>query len=260
MIHPVNKCTKMTTNSICPAAPAPALPYTPFVFGESMKKYYLRSCVALACAFSMTACGGSDNDMVLYVSVFGVTMPGLKLTNNGGPELAVAPGTSIAQFPELVGADSNFDIEVVGHPPNATCVPINGKGKTGSYSPNNISVVCTIKTYNLGGTIKGLSGNELILINGSDRKSFNAIANNADQAFTMTIPAVPAVPATADKPAIPAIPESGKVAEGNPYGVLIYKQPTTGTCKVGTVENSSVSTGIGIVPRDNVTSIVIECN
>jgi hypothetical protein len=219
-----------------------------------MKKNYLRSCVALACALSMTACGGSDNDVVLYVSVFGNTMDGLTLSNNGGPKLTVPKGASIAQFPELVGADSHFDVEVVDEPPNADCVVNNGTGKTGSYSPNNIAVVCTIFTYDLGGTIKGLRGNDLILINGSDRKTFNAIANNADQAFNMTIPAVAAVPATGTAAAIPAIAESGKVAEGSPYGVLIFQQPTTGTCQVKT------ATGVGIVPRGPVTSIIIECN
>jgi hypothetical protein len=173
--------------------------------------------------------------------------------------LAVPKGASIAQFPELVGADSHFDVKVVSDPPNATCVPVNGTGKTGSYSPNNISVVCTIKTYDLGGTIKNLSGNNLILINGSDRKTFNAIANNADQVFTMTIPAVAAVPATGTSAAIPAIAESGKVAEGSPYGVLIYQQPTTGTCEVVTAGDPLVSTGVGTVPRGPVTSIIIKC-
>lgn len=232
-----------------------------------MKKNYLRSCVALACALSMTACGGSGNDMVLYVSVFGVTMDGLTLSNNGGPALAVPKNATIASFPELVGEDSNFDVKVVSDPPNATCVPVNGKGKTGSYSPNNISVVCTIKTYDLGGKITGLRGNELILVNGSDRKTFNGADSvfNTDtqtyeQVFTMTIPGTPAVAATATTPAIPATAATGLVTEGSPYGVLIFQQPTTGTCKVETAGSPPVSTGVGIVPHGPVTSIMIQCN
>jgi len=213
-----------------------------------MKKNYLRSCVALACAASMTACGGSDNDVVLYVSVYGVTKDVLILTNNGGPPLRVLPGTSVAQFPELVGADSNYNIEFVA-PSNASCVLNNGKGKTGSYSPNNISVVCTAFTYNLGGTITGLKGTGLVLINGSDQATFDK-KNDAGDAFpfTMTIPAVPATGTTAAKP------ETGKVAEDSPYGVLIYQQPTTGTCQI------KDGTGVGIMPHGPVTSITITCS
>lgn len=222
-----------------------------------MKNYYLRSCVALACALSMTACGGSDNDMVLYVSVYGVTMTGMTLTNNDGPPLAVEPGTSIAQFPALVGADSNYEVKVKS-PPNATCVVNNGKGKTGSYSPNNITVVCTAFTYHLGGTIKNLTGKGLILVNGSTSKTFDAVAGTTELAFDMSTLVTPAVAATATTPEIPAT-YTGKVPEGIPYGVLIYRQPDTGTCSIDTAGAPPVSTGIGIVPHGDVNTIKITC-
>lgn len=219
-----------------------------------MKNYYPRICVALACAFGVAACGGGGRDVQLYVAVYGVTMDGLTLTNNGGTPLKVTAGSSIAVFPDWVKADSHFDIKIATPAPNADCVLHNASGKTGDYSPNNIQLVCTVYTYDLGGKIKNLTTDGLVLINGSDRKTFNGtgVAANAAVDFNMTIPAVPATATT------PIVPESGKVAEGRPYGVLILQQPAQGTC---VIEKSTdgASTGVGVMPKGAVASIMIQC-
>jgi hypothetical protein len=209
-----------------------------------MKNFYLRSCVALACAFGAVACGGSDNDVVLYVSVFGVTKDGLTLTNNGGPPLPVPAGASSVSFPALVGADSRFHIEIASPVSNASCVLNNASGKTGSYSPNNISLVCTVFTYDLGGKIKNLTSDGLVLSNGSDRKTFNNTGASAD--FNMTIDATATTLVT------------GKVAEGQPYGVLILQQPTQGTCRIEK-DATGASTGVGVMPAAKVESVIVQC-
>lgn len=219
-----------------------------------MKNKYPRICVALACAFGMVACGGSDDDMQLYVAVYGVTKAGLTLTLNGGEPVPVPVNANVLMFPTWVKADSHFEIKIKDEAPNAKCVLNNASGNTGSYAPNNIQLVCTAYTYDLGGKIKNLTSDGLVLINGSDRKTFNGTGNAVGAAvdFNMTIAAVPATATTA------LIPESGKVAEDRPYGVLILQQPTQGTCVIEKDVNGA-STGVGVMPKGPVTSIMIQC-
>lgn len=187
----------------------------------------LRAGIALACALSLSACGGGDGDLYLGGTAVGVTKPGLVLTNNGGSDLAIdTSGTFV--FKDLVETDSRYDVKVKSVPANVEkledCVVTNGTGRA-VFNVSNIYVSCTIRKWDLGGTVTGLgNATGLELVNGTDRV---AVAPNATS-FQMA-----------------------RVSEESPYGVSVLTQPAGRTC---TVENGS-----GKMAQANVTNIVVRC-
>lgn len=200
-----------------------------------MKKSILCSIVALACGLGLSACGGNDDgELQLYAALGGVTKDGLTISNKGSAPIAVAPGSTFV-FPDLVPIDSDYDITVVARPPNTdSCVVNNGKGNTGAFSPQNISIVCIVTTYNLGGTVSGLSAEGLVINNGAQSVK---VAKDAT-VFSMTTP-------------IGTNLKIGQVAEGVPYGLTILNQPAGLKC---TIANPN-----GIMPAASVSNIVITC-
>jgi len=213
-----------------------------------MKHFFLRSAAVLACALGLAACGGGDSGQLqISVTLVNVTKTGLKLQNNGGTFYDV-PAGSIYSFPDLIPLDGSFDVVAQGKPANTTqCVVENGKSKATNISLQKIRVVCTLITYNLGGSITGLTGpaageaadtgTGLILANGTAQQAIGVGATS----FTMTQNAGTAT-------------ESGKVPEGLPYGLVIFQQPKGRTCSV---TNNS---GVGTMPAADVNSITISCS
>ena len=191
----------------------------------------LRAGIALACALSLSACGGGDGDVYIGGTAFGVTKSGLVLTNNGGDDLAVdAPGGRFV-FSKLVETDAGYNVEVKSVPSNVEkkedCVVTRGSGKA-VFNISSIEVSCKIRTHALGGTIVGLAGaSNLALVNGSDRKDITP-AGSATQAFAMT-----------------------PVSEDTPYGISILRQPDGRTC---TVENAS-----GKMLAADINNVVVRC-
>lgn len=214
-----------------------------------MKHFFLRSSVALACLLGLASCGGDDRgDIVVPVFITGINKGGLTLKLNDHPEHEItASGTYY--FPELLPIDSNYTVTQKNRPTNVAqdCVLSNPSGKVSTISPNNITLVCVISTFDLGGTISGLRQSGLILINGSDQKTFTVPEPaGADFSFTMTTTAADGT-------------VKGKVAEGSPYGVLVYQQPTGQTCTVAQKTGSSDSSGNGTMPAAAVSTIKIVC-
>ena len=190
-----------------------------------MKSLYLRSCVAIACAIGLIACGGSNGTLVLSGAVVGLNKTGLVVQNNGGPDLAVASGVTLFQFQELIGTDTDFDITIKTQPAGAVCTVINGKGKSGLYSPNNIAITCITNSYRLGGSITNLKGIGLALANGADLVTPDANATSF------------------------VFPRN--VEDGAPYGVTVLHQPLGQTC---TVANAS-----GVVATTERMDVVVSC-
>jgi hypothetical protein len=201
-----------------------------------MKKSILSGAAALACAAALSACGGSDNGQLqLAVQLVGVTKPGMSISNKGGPLLPVTAGTAFL-FPDLVEYDSDYDITITGKPTNTdSCTVLNGKGNTGSYSPNNIAITCVITTFNLGGSVNGLTGGDLVINNGAQRVT---IPKNATT-FSMSTPTT-------------EFPRTGQLPEGALYGLTILQQPASGTCVIANPN--------GTMPAASVSSIVINCS
>jgi len=190
----------------------------------------LRAGLALACALSLSACGGGDGDVYIGGTVTGVTKAGLILTNNGGDDLAVNTSGSFV-FSTLVETDAGYKVEVKAVPPNVEkkedCVVSNGTGKA-VFSVSSVVVSCKIRTHALGGSIIGLGGAaNLVLVNGTDRKEIVPTGTDP-QTFAMT-----------------------PVSEDVPYGISILRQPDGRTC---TVEQAS-----GKMLATDVNNVVVRC-
>jgi hypothetical protein len=190
----------------------------------------LRAGIALACALSLSACGGGDGDVYISGTAYGVTKTGLVLTNNGGDDLAVNTSGSFV-FSKLAETDAGYNVEVKSVPSNVEkkedCVVTNGSGKA-VFSVTTIVVACKIRSHALGGTIIGLAGApNLVLVNGSDRKDITP-AGTPTQTFAMT-----------------------PVSEDTPYGISILRQPDGRTC---TVEKPS-----GTMLAADINDVVVRC-
>lgn len=192
-----------------------------------MKSSYLRAGAALACALALSACGGSDGDLLIGGSFAGVTKPGLVLQNNGGADLVINPvngGTGSFYFPDLAQTDDSYKVTIKSLPSNAEdCQVTNGSGKV-AFNVSNIFITCTIRTHELKGTVSGLTGANLVLVNGADRVPVAAGATS----FTMA-----------------------KVNEDAPYGIVVLTQPDNQTC--------TVANGTGVMGPNDVTNVAVAC-
>ena len=190
----------------------------------------LRAGLALACALSLSACGGGDGDVYIGGTASGVTKAGLVLTNNGGDDLAV-PASGSFFFPTRVETDAGYNVEVKSVPPNVdgikNCVVTRGSGKA-VFDITTVSVVCQIRTHALTGNIIGLGNTTgLVLVNGTDRQTITPTGTEP-QSFSMA-----------------------PVTEDLPYGVTILSQPAGRTCAV---ENAS-----GTMRETDIGNVIVRC-
>ena len=201
-----------------------------------MKSLTLRSCVALACALAVSACGGHSGSLLLGGSVVGLTKDGLVLLNkNTNEELPVTATTSQFSFSRLISPDESFEVIIKTQPAGAICAVTNGKGKSGSYSVTSIVVNCTTNTYTLGGTISGLKNAGLTLVNGASRKDIPANATSFDMNLSNTDGSY----------------QIGKVADGAPYGITVLTQPAG--------QNCSVVNGVGTMGSADIKNVQVTC-
>lgn len=194
-----------------------------------MKSLYLRSCLALALAAGLAACGGGNDNLLLTGNVIGLTKDGLVMQNNGGQQtVAVTAGASGFIFGDRIGTETDYDVTIKTQPTGAKCEVKGGKGRSGMYNvTNTIFVFCETNAFNLGGSITGLSSaTGLILANGAD---------------TLT------VPAGATSFTMPT-----KVADGAPYGVTVLAQPTGRSC--------TVADGVGLMGSADLATVKVACN
>ena len=203
-----------------------------------MKKLYARTSAALACALCVTACGGSGNNLQLGGTVYGMTKPGLTLTNNGGPELEIRPaasatGNSPFVFPQLVGTDEKYNVQVKNQPEGSTCTGQYNTGTTGAYSVSSVAFYCANVPRNLGGSITGLKSGGLVLNNGNVQLPITMAAGTSTYPTTFTFTTTTTVGTKTTT--------TGQVGDGEPFGVTVLKQPDAQTC---TVTNG---TGTGIM-------------
>ena len=193
-----------------------------------MKKSILRTSVALACAVSLSSCGGGNTGtLVLGGYISGISVDGLVLQNNGGSDLAIPAGATTFTFTDLVPTDSVYNVTIKAGttPANVQSCSLSGNtGNTGLYSVTTVYVTCIIYTHALTGTISGLTGTGLILINGADQ--------------------VPVAPASTTFTMAP-------VSQGYPYGITVYQQPAGQTC--------TVANGVGTEGTTDNNSVVVTC-
>jgi hypothetical protein len=177
------------------------------------------SSVTVMCANAFTI-GGTTS---------GLSGRGLVLVNKAGNDLTVNANGSFAFSAPAVAGDM-YDVTVKTQPtmPSQTCTVTKGKGTVASANITDIEVACTTNTYNVSGTISGLSGmGAVIRNNGADDL---ALVNGATT-FTFAT----------------------KVASGMPYAVTVSTQPT------GPSQTCTVTAGSGNVLDRDVTNVAIAC-
>jgi hypothetical protein len=194
-----------------------------------MKSLYARATAGALCAALLAGCGGSGNgNLSLMVTVNGLTKPGLIL-KNGNQTRTVQVGESAVYFPELIAEDSTINIEIAQQPTAAECKVDEASGRNvraNYYSALRPVVNCTTNSYKLGGTVTGLTRDQLVL----------ALGN-----MTATIR-----PETGMSFVFP-----GNVFDGANYGVTVLQQPEGLTC---TVQNA-----VGTMPSGDKLDLVVSC-
>ena len=194
-----------------------------------MKSLSLRARAAAFCAVCLVACGGSSGNLILGGTIYNLTKTGLVLVNkNTGKTLAVtSTGSQFTfAFVDLVNTDDTYDVQVQTQPTGAVCTPSNNSGKANLYNTNYIVITCVTDTHALKGTITGLTGAGLVLVNGA--QTYSA--------------AVPATPGAAFEFTM------AQVADGAPYGITVLTNPAGQGC--------TVTNGVGVMGSVDITTAV----
>lgn len=192
----------------------------------NMKSMFVRAGSGLLCAAVLSACGGGDGNgnLLLGGSVQGLSKPGLVL-QNGDQTTEVAAGASSFYFPSLIAPDASFDVKIKTDATASKCEVVNGSGKANYYNTQQVVVRCTTDSYQLGGTVSGLTADGLVLANGAS----TAGVVKGSSSFLFTTP----------------------VFDGANYGVTILAQPAGLVC--------SVANGTGTMPSGNVLTVAVSC-
>jgi uncharacterized repeat protein (TIGR03803 family) len=150
---------------------------------------------------------------------------GLTLTN-GNDTLSVAAGSTSFTMPTPVAFGSPYSVAVQTSPAGLTCTASNASATMPANNVASVVITCSDQSYTVGGTVRGLAGSGMVLVNGSDTLAVKPGASS----FTM--------PTT--------------VAYTSAYAVTVQTQPTGLTC--------SVSHGTGTMGSAAVTNIAVTCS
>lgn len=157
-------------------------------------------------------------------TVSGLSGSGLVLRNNGGDDLAIG-GNGPFEFAAPVIEGGSYAVIVHSQPndPPQSCSVANGSGTVSGGPVTDVQVTC-VEAYTIGGTVSGLQGTGLTLLN-----------NGGD-----------ALPVTSNGAFIFA----AAVAPGDGYAVSIGSAPVGQTC--------SVANGSGTA-SNHVTDVAVSC-
>ena len=163
----------------------------------------------------------------ISVTVSGLEGTGLELQDNGRDNLRIgANGNATFATPLARGGTYNVTVFTQPTKPSQTCVVSNGTG-TVTTNVGNIGVTCTTRVFNVGGTVSGLAGTGLVLLNNGG----NNLAVGANGNVTFTTP----------------------VASGSAYDVTVLSQPTN------PFQTCAVTNGAGTVLATSVVNIAVSC-
>lgn len=199
--------------------------------------------MGLSAAFLLAACGGGDGGSTsssaptatgaiaaaptytIGGTISGLSSEGLILLN-GTDVVSPNSGDQNFTFPIAVVAGTAYAVSVQLQPDADNCTVSGGSGTVGSADVNDVQVTCASAAFTVGGTISGLTGNGLVLANGSDT------TNPEPGATAFTFP--------------------GKLASAATFAVTIATQPAGQTCAVGN--------GTGVILTSSVGNIVVTCH
>lgn len=166
----------------------------------------------------------TTNNYTVGGTVTGLTGSGLQLTMNGTP-LAVT--TASFTFP-MIPSGTMWAVTVTGQPtsPSQTCSVTSGTGTLAGANVTSVSVNCTTNTYDVGGSITGLTGTGLQL-------RLNGGAAQAVSGATFTL--------------------APQVASGQMYTVTVGANPTSPS------QTCVVSNGTGTIGAADITNVQVTC-
>jgi hypothetical protein len=196
--------------------------------GSSLIRGSAARSVIAASVLALVACGGGNDNgppLTLSGTISGLTTSGLALSNNG-VNLEISAGATTFTFGPVLQDLIGYDVTAPLQPSGQACTVANGSGTATTANISNVVVTCSDRTFNVGGTISGLTASGLVLANGSDTLSVPAGASS----FTL--------------------PDA--VAYGSSYAVVVTTQPTGLTC--------DVTNGTGTVAAAAVTNIAVKCS
>jgi hypothetical protein len=202
---------------------------------------WYRVAAGLLLSSLLVACGGGGDSAgttggasptasptyTLGGSVSGLSGVGLQLKSNAGTPFSVSANGSFS-FPTSLTSGTAYAISIASQPtgPVQTCVVNNGTGTVSGSNVANVSVACTTNTYTVGGTLSGLSGQGLVLQQGSDM-----LPIAADGSFSFPTP----------------------VQSGAAYAVSIAAQPS------GPSQACQIGSGMGTVAAAAISNVTITC-
>ena len=190
-----------------------------------------RSLGLLISAFLLGACGGTPDPGAKFTvggTATGLLGTGLVLQNNAGDDLAVA-GNGTFTFHTALASGAGYAVTIKAQPtfPAQTCAVTNATGTVGSGNVTDVAVTCTTNTYSVGGTVTGLTGQELVLQNNAG----DDLTLAANGSFTFAT----------------------RVASGSSYSVTVRAQPTSPR------QTCVVANAIGTVASSNITDVAVTC-
>jgi hypothetical protein len=222
------------------------------ILEANLKKSTLAlSALTLALAAGLSACGAGTSSHTVAGVVTGLQFGPLVLTTNG-QELTLQPAPKDASgnvpnvnfaFPNQLdyGDPYNVNLKQIGtdannnpiyqQPPHQICGQNGGTTDTaGRVATINAVISCQLVSNTIGGTISGLTADNLILVNGSSGGQLPVTKGSTTFTFAQ------------------------QVTYGQTYGVTVLQQPTGQTCTVanGAGEMGDVAiSSISVTCRDN---------
>jgi N-acetylneuraminic acid mutarotase len=172
--------------------------------------------IAVACVPNLYSVGGTLSGLYAGRS--------LVVQNDGGNSTTLSANGNFT-FTSPVPSGSNYAVTVLTQPVGQTCSITGGSGPVAGASVNNVAIVCSDNTYNVGFTVSGLIDSGLIVQNnGADN-----LAVSSNGTFNFPTPQ----------------------QTGSNYSVTILMQPANETC--------AVTNGSGTIVGANITNVLIAC-
>jgi predicted secreted protein len=162
------------------------------------------------------------------VNIIGLRGEGLVLENNGGSRTIVSRGATKVTFLKPVPSGETFNVTIENQPtmPKQICRVRGESGTIVAGEVTSVTVNCT-DYRTIGGTVSGLEGNRVELVNVDGSGAFI----NTNGRFTMT----------------------GTYAPGTFYEVKVMVGPDY------PIQDCIVTSGSGVVSDDDVTDISVVC-
>jgi 6-phosphogluconolactonase (cycloisomerase 2 family) len=169
----------------------------------------------------------TTNAYTLSGTVSGLAGSGLLLQSGTGAQLAIDANGPFT-FQGAITSGSSYAVTPTTQPqsPSQTCTVESGTGEIASANVSNVAVTCATNSFTVGGSVSGLTGGGLKLLNGS------AAVEIADSgSFAFSVP----------------------VRSGLPYNVTVDVQPSN------PAQRCEINNAAGIVGNANVSSVAVTC-